>query len=85
MNQKKTNLKNFPNVYNLRNLIKEKTCFKNAESPSCTDLVLNLFSGEVFVTQRFFETGLSDIRKMIVSVLKTHFLKQHCSKVVYPI
>ena len=30
----------FTSMYNLKNVIKQKTCFKSPENPSCTDLVL---------------------------------------------
>ena len=33
-------LNDFFNVYNLRNIVKEPTCFKNPENPSCIDLLL---------------------------------------------
>ena len=33
-------LNNFCNVYNLRNIVKEPTCFKNPDNPSCIDLFL---------------------------------------------
>ena len=33
-------LNNFCNVYNLRNIVKEPTCFKNPDNPSCKDLFL---------------------------------------------
>ena len=33
-------LDDFCNVYNLRNIVTEPTCFKNPENPSCIDLFL---------------------------------------------
>ena len=30
----------FCSTYNLKNLVKELTCFKNVENPSCVDLIL---------------------------------------------
>ena len=36
----KNYLNNFCNVYNLQNIVKEPTCFKNPENPSCIDLFL---------------------------------------------
>ena len=33
-------MKTFGEIYKLRNLIKEPTCFKNAENPTCIDLIL---------------------------------------------
>ena len=30
----------FCTTYNFKNLVKEPTCFKNADNPSCIDLIL---------------------------------------------
>ena len=30
----------FCEIYNTKNIIKEKTCFKNPENPTCIDLIL---------------------------------------------
>ena len=35
-----TILKEFCEIYNLKNLVKGHTCFKNLENPSCFDLVI---------------------------------------------
>ena len=43
----KINLKNFCDLYNFENLIKEPTCYKNPVNPTCTDLMLTI---EVFKT-----------------------------------
>ena len=59
---------------NAKNLVKEKTCFKIIENPSCIDLFITdsplSFQGTTTV-----ETGLSDFHKMIVTVFKTTFPK----------
>ena len=34
------NISNFLNNYHLRNIIKQKTCFKNPDRPTCIDLIL---------------------------------------------
>ena len=34
------NLSNFMSVHNLKTLIKQKTCFKNPENPTCIDVIL---------------------------------------------
>ena len=65
----------FLNIYNLKNLVKQKTCYKNPENPSCIDLILTN-SHRSFQNTNVFETGLSDFHKMTVSVLKSHFPKQ---------
>ena len=59
---------------NLRNLIKESTCFKNPENPTCIDLILTNKSLS-FKNTYVIETGLSDFLKMVVAVMKMHFPK----------
>ena len=66
------NMLDFLNIYNLKNLVKQKTCYKNPENPSCIDLILTN-SHRSFQNTNFFETGLSDFHKMTVAVLKSHF------------
>ena len=72
----------FLNIYNLKNLVKQKTCYKNPENPSCIDLILTN-SHRSFQNTNVFETGLSDFHKMTVSVLKSHFPKQKPNIVSY--
>ena len=61
-------------IYNLKNLVKEPTCFKNPNNPSCIDLMLtNRYRS--FMNTTVIETGLSDFHKMTVTVLKTYFKK----------
>ena len=55
-------------------LINDPTCFKNPENPSCIDLSLTN-SPYSFQNSCVIETGLSDIHKMIVSVMRTTFQK----------
>ena len=59
---------------NLYSLIKQPTCFKNPENPSCTDLILTNKPNS-FQTKCVIETGLSDFHRMMNSILKTHFRK----------
>ena len=65
----------FCKTYNLGNLVKGPTCFKNPTNPSSIDLILTnrpkSFQGTVLI-----ETGLSDFHKMTLTVLKMHFKKQ---------
>ena len=52
--------------------IKEPTCFKNPEHPTCIDSILTnklLSFKNTYVT----EAGLSGFHKMIVAVMKMHF------------
>ena len=66
-------IRTFMNSYDLKNLVKEPTCFR-ADNPRCIDLILtNRYRSFQHTTT--FETGLSDFHKMIVTVLKTTYKK----------
>ena len=67
-------LEDFCLNYSLSNLIKEPTCFKNPENPSCIDLILTNFP-KSFQNSMAIETGLSDFHKMTVTVMKSHYKK----------
>ena len=69
-----TTVESFCESENLTNLIKQPTCFKNPEKPSCIDLTLTN-RPKSFQTTCVIETGLSDFHRMTVSVLKMHFRK----------
>ena len=69
-----TAMKSFCESYNLTNLIKQPTCFKNTKKPSCIDLILTNRPKAVQTTC-LIETGLSDFHRMTVYVLKMHFRK----------
>ena len=62
-------------IYNLINLIKEPTCFKNVENPSTIDLILTN-RGRRFQNIMTIETGLSDHHKLTITVMKSLFQKQ---------
>ena len=69
------NMSNFQNTYHLKNIVKQKTCFKNPDRLSCIDLILtNSFRS--FQDTCTVETGLSDFHKLVVTVLKLYFPKQ---------
>ena len=69
------NMSNFLNIYHLKNIVKQKTCFKNPDTPSCIDLILTNSSRSLQDTCTV-ETGLSDFHKLVVTVLKLYFPKQ---------
>ena len=69
------NMSNFLNTDHLKNIVKQKTCFKNPERPSCIDLILTN-SSRSFQDTCTVETGLSDFHKLVVTVLKLYFHKQ---------
>ena len=72
--------KNFWSSYGLHSLIKQPTCYKNPENPSCIDLILTN-KDKSFQSTCVMETGLSDFHRMTISVLKMHF-RQLLPKVV---
>ena len=65
-------MNDFSESYNLSSLIRESTCYKNPENPSCIDLFLMNFPNS-FQNFGVVETGLSDFHRMIVTVMKTSF------------
>ena len=60
--------------YNLKSLIKEPTCFKSVDNPSCIDLILTNHP-KCFQNPGVYETGISDFHKLTFTVLKTYFQK----------
>ena len=68
-------MEEFCELFNLKNLVKDPTCFKNPENPSSIDLILtnrsNAFQNTIVV-----ETGLSDFHKLTATVLKMSFKKK---------
>ena len=69
-----TSMKVFCDPYEFKNLIKDATCYKNPENPSCIDLILTN-NPNSFQNSGVIETGLSDFHKMTVTVMKTTFEK----------
>ena len=49
----------FLNLCNLKNLVKQNTCFRNLDKPTCIDLILTNYPRS-FRNTDTFETGLSD-------------------------
>ena len=64
----------FSDTHNLKNLIKEPTCYKNLNKPSCIDLMLTN-KPRSFKHSCLIETGLSDFHRMTVTVMKGTFEK----------
>ena len=55
--------------------MKEPTCNKNPDNPSCIDLFLTN-RPRTFQCTSTLETGISDFHKLVVTVLKTFYKKQ---------
>ena len=62
-------MEEFMKLYNLKNLIKGPTYYKNPDKPLCIDLILSNRS-KSFHSSHFVETGISDFHKMTVTVMK---------------
>ena len=72
----------FMSMYNLKNLIKHKTCFTNPENASFIDLVLTNCPRS-FQKSNISETRLSNFHKLTVIVLKQYFAKQKPKVIIY--
>ena len=75
-------MKEFCEIYNLENLIKEPTCYKSTENPSSIDIMLTN-KRMSFQNSMAVETGLSDFHKMTVTVLKRYFKKKDPITITY--
>ena len=75
-------MKNFCGTYHLHNLIKDPTCYKNPDKPSCIGLLLTNFP-KSFLKSQTLETGLSDFHKLTLTVLKIHYKKEKPLIVTY--
>ena len=69
-------------MHKLCNLVKEKTCFKNMQNLSCIDLLL---TNNVYAFQQItgIYTGLSDCRKLVLTVLKTAVPRSQPKEITY--
>ena len=61
---KETIFSNFLELYNLNNLVNNKTCYKSLQNPSCIDLFLTNCN-KSFQLTKTISTGLSDFQIMI--------------------
>ena len=75
-------ISNFCEIYNTKNIIKEKICFKNPENQTCIDLILKNRPRSL-QDSTVVETGLSDFRKMCGTVMKMYHCKQRPSVITY--
>ena len=67
-------LADFCETYNLSNLVKGPTCYKNPTNPSCIDLLFINRTGN-YKQSIMVETGISDYHKLVVTVMKSFFKK----------
>ena len=67
-------MKTFCENYNLQNLIKQPTCYKNPSRPTSIELILTNVPRS-FQSTCVIETGLSDFHLMTLTVMKKSFKK----------
>ena len=67
-------MKNVFENYDSRSHIKEPTCFKRRENPSCINLILTN-KPRSFIQTGVIETGLSNYHKLVTTVMKMYFPK----------
>ena len=60
----------FCTTYNLKNLVKEPTCFKNIDNPSCINLILTNKPLH-FQIITVVDTGISDFHKLTLTIIKS--------------
>ena len=77
-----SSIQDFLIEFSAKNLVKDKTCFKNLDNPSCIDLFLTN-SSQSFQNTTTVSTGLSDFHKMTVTVMKTTFPKAKPKVLLY--
>ena len=65
-------MSNILNTYHLKNIFKQKACFKNPDRPTCIDFILTN-SSRSFQDTCTVETGLSDFHNLVVTDLKLYF------------
>ena len=80
--EKNYEISNFMDIYGLEKLIKSPTCYKSADNLSSIDMFLtNKKPG--FQNTTTMEVGLSDFHLMILTVLKSGFVKRGPRIVTY--
>ena len=65
-----SHLDSFCAIFHLKSLIKEPTCYKNPDKPTCIDLILTKSPRQLHATLAL-ETGLSNLHKMAVAAIKS--------------
>ena len=75
-------MKSFCETYNLTNLIKQLTCYKNPDNSACIDLILTKYS-RTFQSTFVIETELSDFHLMTLTIMRKTFKKQRTRIINY--
>ena len=72
----------FLEQYEAKNIMKNKTCFKNPDRPTCIDLFLTN-NPHSFQNTMTISIELPDFHKMIITVLKSSFIKLKSREIYY--
>ena len=75
-------ISDFINDHALTSQIKDDTCFKSVENPSCINLFLTN-NAQSFQNSTVICSGLSDCHNMVLTVLKTGITKRKPHVVYY--
>ena len=75
-------LRRFLELYGLKHLVHEHTCFKSVNNPSCINLLLTNSSCS-FQHTSVMSSGLSDFHELVFTVMKTIFPKAKPNKIFY--
>ena len=75
-------IEDFCQVYCCRNILHDKTCFKNPQRPTCIDLIITN-KPKSFQDSMAIETGLSDFHKMTLTVMKVFYKKRKSNLINY--
>ena len=75
-------MKRFLELYGLKNLVHENTCFKSVNNPSCIDLLLTN-SRCSFQHINVMSSGLSDFHELVLTVMKIIFPKAKPNEIFY--
>ena len=67
-------MKNFHQMYGCKNIVKDKTCFKNPINATCIDLIITNIP-KSFQHSDIIENGLSNFHKMSLTVMKVFYNK----------
>ena len=75
-------MENFCQIFDCKNIVKDKTCFKNSINLTCIDLIITN-RPKSFQDSEVIETGLSEFHKMILTVMKVFYSKQKPKMIQY--
>ena len=64
----------FINMYGIKTVFNESTCYKNVSNPSCIDLILTNRT-KSFQNTTAIETGLSDFHKTTITIIQYRYHK----------